>query len=242
MFDINENGLLFVNDHSDERPYFRVYFSEDHGMTIDTLGPVPPFSVFTGNQFTNAQARLLSDVFLIYFTYPNGMLSSFDRGDTWANDYVNFDHPCIIDENNIFAAGAGIIKTDYRQSYIDTLYGLDFGLTKIYFYDDRLGFVIGEEGTILRTTNGGGTVGIDEGGELKKNIKVFPNPVEGLLRIEVPEGFVIEEMGLLNVEGREVKRFKKGLTVLKVSDIPAGPYILRIKTSEGVFTEKVVVE
>ncbi|MCE2503892.1 MAG: hypothetical protein J4G05_07515 [Chlorobi bacterium] len=39
-----------------------------------------------------------------------------------------------------------------------------------------------------------------------------------------------------------MKRFKKGLTVLEVSDIPAGPYVLRVKTSEGVFTEKVVVE
>ncbi|MCE2503604.1 MAG: T9SS type A sorting domain-containing protein [Chlorobi bacterium] len=53
---------------------------------------------------------------------------------------------------------------------------------------------------------------------------------------------VIKDTELLNLEGREVKRFKKGLTVLKVSDIPAGPYVLRINTSEGVFTEKVVVE
>ena len=138
--------------------------------------------------------------------------------------------------------GGLLIKTDYRESYIDTLYRLDFGLTKIYFYDDTLGFAIGYEGNILRTTNGGGTVGIDEGGELKKNIKVFPNPVEGPLRIEVPDGLVIKDTELLNLEGREVKRFKKGLTVLKVSDIPAGPYVLRINTSEGVFTEKVVVE
>ena len=119
---------------------------------------------------------------------------------------------------------------------------IDLFKIKIYFYDDRLGFVIGEKGNILRTTNGGGTVGIDEGGELKKNIKVFPNPVKGLLRIEVPDGLVIKDTELLNLEGREVKRFKKGLTVLEVSDIPAGPYVLRINTSEGVFTEKVVVE
>ena len=252
LFDINENGLLFVNDHSDERPYFRVYFSEDHGMTIDTLGPVPPFSVFTGNQFTNAQVRLLPDVFLIYFTYPIGMLSSFDRGDTW--DYphfVGYDNPFIIDKDNIFAVrrvvgGQFLIKTDYRESYIDTLLypdvDIDLFKIKIYFYNDTLGFVIGEKGTILRTTNGGGTVGIDEGEELKKKIEVFPNPVKGLLRIEVPDGLVIKDTELLNLEGREVKRFKKGLTVLKVSDIPAGPYVLRIKTSEGVFTEKVVVE
>ncbi|MCE2504212.1 MAG: hypothetical protein J4G05_09180 [Chlorobi bacterium] len=35
---------------------------------------------------------------------------------------------------------------------------------------------------------------------------------------------------------------QKGVMVLKVSDIPAGPYLLQIKTSEGVFTEKVVIE
>ena len=242
-FDINENGLLFVGRGTWETGGIGIYFSEDHGMTVDTLHP----SIFGSSHPSYAQARLLPDVFLIYFTYPPGMLRSFDRGDTWeVNDPLDpfdFGYPCIIDENNIFAWEGGLlVKTDYRESYIDTLYRLDFGLTKIYFYNDQLGFAIGGEGNILRTTNGGGTVGIDEGGELKKNIKVFPNPVKGLLRIEVPEGLVIEEMGLLNIEGREVKRFKKGVTVLEVSDIPAGPYVLRINTSEGVFTEKVVVE
>ena len=121
---------------------------------------------------------MLRDVFLIYFTYPSGMLRSFDRGDTWeVNDPLDpfdFGYPCIIDENNIFAWEGGLlVKTDYRESYIDTLYDLDFGLTKIYFYDDRLGFVIGYEGNILRTTNGGGTVGIDEGEELKKTLRSF---------------------------------------------------------------------
>ena len=173
IFDINENGLLFVGD-IDGGAGIRIYFSEDHGMTVDTLSPHPP--IFGPNQLTFAQARLLPDVFLIYFTYPNGMLRSFDRGDTWeVNDPLDpfdFGYLCIIDENNIFAGGL-LIKTDYRESYIDTLYDLDFGLTKIYFYDDRLGFVIGYEGNILRTTNGGGTVGIDEGGELKKRLRSF---------------------------------------------------------------------
>ncbi len=103
------------------------------------------------------------------------MLRSFDRGDTWeVNDPFDFGYPCIIDENNIFAWEGGLlVKTDYRESYIDTLYDLDFGLTKIYFYNDQLGFVIGYKGNILRTTNGGGTVGINEGEELKKTLRSF---------------------------------------------------------------------
>ena len=243
IFDINEHGLLFVSGETPEG--IRIYFSEDHGMTVDTLSPYP--SIVSPHQRTFAQARLLPDVFLIYSTYPIGMLSSFDRGKSWTYHYVGYDNPFIIDKDNIFAVrrvvgGQFLIKTNYRESYIDTLYDLDFVPSKIYFYNDTLGFVIGEEGNILRTTNGGGTVGINEAEELKKNIKVFPNPVEGPLRIEVPDGLVIKDTELLNLEGREVKRFKKGLTVLEVSDIPAGPYVLRINTSEGVFTEKVVVE
>ena len=80
-------------------------------MTVDTLSPHPS-NQFTSNQLTNAHARLLPDVFLIYFTYPSGMLRSFDRGDTWeVNDPLDpfdFGYPCIIDENNIFALGGRI--------------------------------------------------------------------------------------------------------------------------------------
>ena len=107
IFDVNEHGLLFVGRGTPATGGIRMYFSKDHGMTVDTLSPHP--SIFTSNQLTRAQARLLPDVFLIYFTYPDGMLSSFDRGDTWdAPHFVDFGLVCIVDENNIFAVGGRI--------------------------------------------------------------------------------------------------------------------------------------
>ncbi|MCE2504501.1 MAG: hypothetical protein J4G05_10660, partial [Chlorobi bacterium] len=53
IFDINKHGLLFVSEETPEG--IRIYFSEDHGMTVDTLSPHP--SIFGPNQLTNAQAR-----------------------------------------------------------------------------------------------------------------------------------------------------------------------------------------
>ena len=250
LFDVNSNGLLWLGL---DKNIPVAYFSNDYGSTIDTFNNLPPN--WNSNQLTRAKMFLLEDAYLIYITYGNAIISSFDSGQTW--NYVGTDNPSfrfhasyhpnfIFDARTVYAIRGDrdkITKTDYLGSKIDTLHTLNFRGIKITFINDRIGFVIGENGNILKTTNGGGgRVGINEGEELKKNIKVFPNPVKGLLRIEVPEGFVIEEMGLLNVEGREVKRFKKGVTVLEVSDIPAGPYVLRINTSEGVFTEKVVVE
>ena len=243
LFDVNSNGLLWLNIDNNVPV---VYFSNDYGSTIDTLNnlynlPLNP------NQFSDSKMFLLEDSYLIYVTYPGALISSLDSGQTWRHDDIYYGIPfSAMDKYNIyFIWGDKIIKTNYLISYIDTVHTFNFKFKyrNIKFINDRIGFIIGENGTILKTRNaGGGTVGINEGEELKKKIKVFPNPVKGLLRIEVPDGLVIKDTELLNLEGREVKRFKKGLTVLKVSDIPAGPYVLRINTSEGVFTEKVVVE
>ncbi|MCE2503981.1 MAG: hypothetical protein J4G05_07995, partial [Chlorobi bacterium] len=99
IFDINEHGLLFVGHGTNgiTGTDLRIYFSEDHGMTVDTLSPHPP--IFSSNQLSYAHARLLPDVFLIYFTYPDGMLRSFDRGDTWeVNDPLDpfdFGYPAL---------------------------------------------------------------------------------------------------------------------------------------------------
>ena len=243
LFDVNSNGLLWLNIDNNVPV---VYFSNDYGSTIDTLNnlynlPLNP------NQFSDSKMFLLEDSYLIYVTYPGALISSLDSGQTWRHDDIYYGIPfSAMDKYNIyFIWGDKIIKTNYLISYIDTVHTFNFKFKyrNIKFINDRIGFIIGENGTILKTRNaGGGTVGINEGEELKKKIKVFPNPVKGLLRIEVPDGLVIKDTELLNLEGREVKRFKKGLTVLKVSDIPAGPYVLRVNTSEGVFTEKVVVE
>ncbi len=229
---------------------FRLYKTHDGGITWDTSSKV--YFSFPPNSSNSWYVRDTTGRGMAILAYHGEVVTlfSFEESRSYTNSPFYIKQVEYIDDSLAFClsqkqgpSGATYIaKTiDDGQSFspeVDTLYNIN----DIEFYNTKLGWACGDNGVIYKTINGGGIVGINEWEELKKKIEVFPNPVKGLLRIEVPDGLVIKDTELLNLEGREVKRFKKGLTVLKVSDIPAGPYVLRINTSEGVFTEKVVVE
>ena len=174
LFDVNSNGLLWLNIDNNVPV---VYFSNDYGSTIDTLNnlynlPLNP------NQFSDSKMFLLEDSYLIYVTYPGALISSLDSGQTWRHDDIYYGIPfSAMDKYNIyFIWGDKIIKTNYLISYIDTVHTFNFKFKyrNIKFINDRIGFIIGENGTILKTRNaGGGTVGINEGEELKKKLRSF---------------------------------------------------------------------
>jgi hypothetical protein len=62
------------------------------------------------------------------------------------------------------------------------------------------------------------------------NIKIFPNPTTGKLRIESNE-LRIEEVVIFDIYGRKQKA-ERGI-LIDISDLPAGVYFLRIRTEQG---------
>jgi len=72
-------------------------------------------------------------------------------------------------------------------------------------------------------------------------IKIFPNPVNDQLNIELPNNLNLNSMELLNIQGKRVKTFENQ-SELDVSDVQKGVYILRLETDQGTFNQKLIKE
>ena len=78
-------------------------------------------------------------------------------------------------------------------------------------------------------------VGIEDIG-LSASVKVYPNPANNMLNIEMGKEFEVIDVRILNILGKEVvhKRFEKEqLLKVNIAELPAGPYFIHIQTPEG---------
>ena len=81
------------------------------------------------------------------------------------------------------------------------------------------------------------TDGVDENGD-GTGVTVFPNPANGIVRIE---GVVVDEVQVYNALGQVVKTVR-GTNEVDVADLADGVYLVRIRDKEGrIFLEKVMV-
>lgn len=87
-----------------------------------------------------------------------------DNGDNWeeqysgytSQNYYEFSSP---DSTDIFAVGNGgvIIHNSGGETWTTVASGTEENLRSIFFVDDQIGFIGGDAGTILKTTDGGTT-------------------------------------------------------------------------------------
>lgn len=110
----------------------------------------------------------------------------------------------------------------------------------IYFLNENIGWIVGSDGIILKTTNGGGPVGLTEF-EKSPCLRFFPNPTNGRLHIDNPDGIQIKSIQLLNRMGQIIFESNEK-DFVELGDIPAGLYLAIVKTSNGDFTEKIIIK
>jgi len=234
IFNVDQNGLIFINYFVDT-----IFYSDDMGSTIF---PFPSQQNYFGsNQILNAFIDNHNDSIFIYSTYPESITYSFNDGTSWSHLYVYYFTPIIINSNKIIAFQNGhIIKTDYIDSYIDTLQTLTFTPNKFYFFNDSIGFILGPNGQILKTINGGETVGLNEVKSNKK-IKIFPNPANTILNIEYANNVKVKSIKLFDTKGILIYEHSKELQTLDVSTTPPGEYVLLIQTKNEKITKKVFI-
>jgi len=75
---------------------------------------------------------------------------------------------------------------------------------------------------------------------VKSGFVIYPNPTEDVLNVMTTEQAIIE---LYNSYGLLVKSSDliEGVNPISVSELPAGTYILKLKTSQGQYSQKVIV-
>ncbi len=83
-----------------------------------------------------------------------------------------------------------------------------------------------------------GTLGIDDIETLKDAISVYPAPAQNTLNIGLKASIGLQNASLLNLQGKVVKT-TMGSTI-NISDLKSGMYILKLSTSQGVITKKVI--
>lgn len=88
------------------------------------------------------------------------------------------------------------------------------------------------------TTNGAGTIGIEEA--LASNVSLYPNPVVDQLTIECENE--ISYVQIYDLSGRLVKVVEGNATRISTQELASGVYAVRVVCEDSVFVSKIVKE
>ena len=76
--------------------------------------------------------------------------------------------------------------------------------------------------------------------EAEKNIQIFPNPTNGLLRIE-SNNLKIQQIQITDMIGKTMMT-SENVKTLDISGLSEGLYLVSLHTSEGIFSKRIVKE
>ncbi len=251
LFAINQHGIIYIN--SRKNALFR---SDDFGKSWYALTlPLDKWGRVTQNMNYLEDIGLFNDTIILYTTYPGAVHYSIDNGISWSRNFGQPQMtapgitPLIVNSTTLYgmrywtdSGGKVLGSKNLGLSWGVQDGNIEVRIHKLYFYDNQLGFAIGGKGTIYKTTNGGGLGIEEEETNLKKKIEVFPNPTEGTLQLVIVGDIGVKNIALYNLAGKLLKHYDKSERNLDVSDISSGQYLIHLETTEGIFTEKIVVE
>ena len=131
-------------------------------------------------------------------------------------------------------------KTLNRGVTDQIIYTFTDTVTHLFFLDQLNGWVCGKNGVIYKTTTGG-TTSINSP-NLKKKVKIYPNPTNEKIYLEYVNDVHIRSIQLMDMSGRVVNSFKNSAKNLDISHNSKGIYFLKIDAAEGSVSEKIVIE
>ncbi len=235
VFGVNGNEIIYVNQSFDT-----IYKSTDYGQNWVQLSGYP--SGFGNNQSVFSVIKPFNNKIVIHYTYPNNIAYSNDNGVNWTEilDDSFTSKTTIINNNTIYSIAQTNISATNNFTNWNTQLEANNQKRAIYFYNDNLGFVLGDNGLLYKTSNGGGLSVNDT--ILEKKIKIFPIPTKGTIKIEIAENISIENIHLIDSDGKLIKSFHSNFNKLKTCNITKGNYILKIITDKGILTKKVVID
>lgn len=174
---VGDSGFIF-RKHLSEKKWIPVTSGSIINLTnVSTIGD--SFIIITGGMPDTAQVG----------KHLNVLLFSFDNGQTWLsaplNELKTIYSAYFFNEDTGFICGTnGIISKSYQifNQRSQQLSGTASALNKVDFLNNN-GLIVGDGGTILRSTNRGGP-GLKIASISNSPIQIYPNPSSGNFSIK----------------------------------------------------------
>jgi photosystem II stability/assembly factor-like uncharacterized protein len=179
------------------------------------------------------------------YAIGNGLLKTTDGGNTWtASSSVGGNSIFFINENTGYIASTyyilGTINggIDWTIQYYSEP---SISLNSIFFVDENTGYVVGDGGTVLKTTNGG-AVGLNEKGVVSQLLKIYPNPTIDKITISSPSITGNTQLSIFTVSGEKVleRQLTDNETQIDISALPRGVYFVRVQDEKWIEVGKII--
>ncbi len=237
---------------------FGLYKTHDGGVTWDTSGTVwfdfPPLFQDTWHiHDTTGKGTVQTGYHQNFYT-----IISFEGGSVLNPDHSGyFSKIKYVDSLGFYlhkiTEGTYLKRTiDDGQNFLSDIDTLD-EINDIEFYDIHLGWACGENGLILKTTNGGGTVGINDPETVPNHFRLhpaYPNPFNpsATISFDIPpvETYNNTLLRVYDIKGRWVATlvdapYKPGTHTVQwhPQNISSGLYIVQFKAGDKTFNQKI---
>ncbi|MBC8319882.1 MAG: T9SS type A sorting domain-containing protein [Bacteroidetes bacterium] len=177
-------------------------------------------------------------------------LKTIDAGISWSPLNIGGMFPPLpflsiyfTDANTGYFVNDEIFKTlNGGGSWMNQYMG-EYSYTSVFFPVPDTGYIVGSNGTILKTINGG----ITRIGKKEKSNKLFsfyPNPANDNITISSTSLTGITQLLIFNVSGEKVieRQLTNIETQISVSALPGGVYFVRLQNEKMVEIGKIVKE
>jgi len=181
-----------------------------------------------------------------------GVAKTTDGGANWFWLYISWNLHAqysiyFTDANTGYSVGSGIWKTtdggsSWSQQFVN---GGNYGINRsVYFPVSDTGYIVGWNGAILKTTNGGGYVGVNDHHQTLTTLNIYPNPASDKITIETSEISQKSYLSVYNLNGQEIikQNISETKTTIDISNLNAGLCIVKVVDAWGVRVGKIIKE
>ena len=219
----------------------------DKGETWDYVYNEPDISCFYYVYALNEDTLFLS---------TGGIHSSTDGGQTlYSMNVYNLGYRSI-DFSNYpvgYAVGGSeympineisIIKSTDGNNWDIQVYEEGYPLESVYFINQDVGFAVGWNEMILKTTTGGGIIVNNQSHNVSiQRIKIFPNPTNDYFIIDLTDSNINNaNIDIFDISGKPIfSKYIYNTNKFIVDGFPMGIYLIKITSNNNVTTEKIVI-
>jgi photosystem II stability/assembly factor-like uncharacterized protein len=139
----------------------------------------------------------------------------------------------------------GTILKNYNgnDSWVSQTSGTSENLNSVTFVNANKGYIVGDNGIILATPNGGG-LGSNEIQGTSSLVKIYPSPTSSNVIIESDRIGEDGYLSILNIYGQAIlqKQLKQSKTIFNVVGLPSGVYFVKLSGKKTILVGKFIKE